>query len=65
MRTPYVCAVCGGSIEIGRHKSGWRHKDDSRSDHRVRSMDRAEYEQVQVSRSGSRGPVRELKDEVK
>jgi hypothetical protein len=65
MRTPYVCGVCGGSIQIGRHKSGWRHKDDSRSDHRVRPMDGAEYEQVKVSRSDSRSSVPELKNEAK
>jgi hypothetical protein len=45
MKGPYVCAVCGGTIQIGRHKSGWRHIDDARSDHRVRRMDRAEYEE--------------------
>jgi hypothetical protein len=47
MKSPYVCAVCGGTIQIGRHKSGWRHIDDARSDHRVRRMDRAEYEELQ------------------
>jgi hypothetical protein len=48
MKTPYVCAVCGGSIQIGRHKSGWRHIDEARPDHRVRRIDRTEYEQLQV-----------------
>jgi transcription initiation factor TFIIIB Brf1 subunit/transcription initiation factor TFIIB len=47
MKGPYVCAVCGGTIQIGRHKSGWRHIDDARSDHRVRRMGRAEYEELQ------------------
>jgi hypothetical protein len=47
MKGPYVCAVCGGTIQIGRHKSGWRHIDDARSDHRVRRMDRAENEELQ------------------
>jgi hypothetical protein len=45
MKSPYVCDVCGGSIQIGRHKSGWRHVDESRSDHRVRRIERVEYEQ--------------------
>jgi hypothetical protein len=46
MKSPYVCAVCGGSVQIGRHKSGWRHVDESRSDHRVRRIERAEYKQM-------------------
>jgi hypothetical protein len=48
MKSPYVCAVCGSSIQIGRHRSGWRHVDESRSDHRVRRIERVEYEQLKA-----------------
>jgi hypothetical protein len=43
MSSPYVCAVCGQPITIGRHKSGWRHSSDKRSDHRVKPIHRNEY----------------------
>src|SRR4051812_33052033 len=43
MMSPYVCAVCGSSITLGRHKSGWRHSDGERHDHRVKKIDREKY----------------------
>jgi len=43
MSSPYVCAVCGQPITLGRHKSGWRHSSDKRSDHRVKPIRRNEY----------------------
>jgi hypothetical protein len=61
MNSPYVCAVCGGSIQIGRHDSGWRHKDESRSDHRVRRIERAEWEQAQA---GSKNVASESSEEA-
>jgi len=47
-KSPYVCVVCGGSIQIGRHKSGWRHVDESRSDHRVLRIERIECKQLKA-----------------
>jgi hypothetical protein len=64
MKSPYVCAVCGGSIQIGRHKSGWRHVDESRSDHRVRRIERVEYEQLKAG-AASEGANAELNGETK
>jgi len=43
MSSPYVCAICGQPITIGRHNSGWRHSSDKRSDHRVKPIRRNEY----------------------
>ena len=43
MVSPYVCAVCGQPITLGRHESGWRHSSDKRSDHRVKPIRRDEY----------------------
>ena len=44
MNSPFVCAVCGEPIMIGRHKSGWRHKSNQHADHRVQKMAREDYE---------------------
>ncbi|MEQ1729759.1 MAG: hypothetical protein ABL982_15405 [Vicinamibacterales bacterium] len=35
MGSPYVCAVCGDAITLGRHKSGWRHSSAGHFDHQV------------------------------
>jgi hypothetical protein len=45
MKSPYVCAGCGRSIQLGRHRSGWRHSVDKHPDHRVQAITRDEYEQ--------------------
>jgi hypothetical protein len=47
MKSPYVCALCGESIKIGRHKSGWRHTTDSQAEHAVKKVTRSEYERLQ------------------
>ena len=44
MDTPYVCAVCGRAIMVGRHSSGWRHAAEEHADHRVVPVKRVEYE---------------------
>jgi hypothetical protein len=41
-----ACSLSGS--QIGRHKSGWRHLGASRSDHRVRRIERVDYEQLQA-----------------
>ena len=46
MKSPYVCAVCGEPIEVGRHSSGWRHAATVRADHAVRKIAREEYERT-------------------
>jgi hypothetical protein len=43
MASPYVCAVCGKAITLGRHKSGWRHASDGHYDHKVIKIARNEY----------------------
>ena len=43
MASPYVCAVCGNAVTLGRHKSGWRHSSDGHYDHQVIKIARSEY----------------------
>ena len=43
LTTGYVCAVCGKPVQPGRHRGGWRHSNEGRSDHRVRPQLREDY----------------------
>jgi hypothetical protein len=43
MASPYVCAVCGNAVTLGRHESGWRHKSEGHYDHKVIKIARSEY----------------------
>lgn len=52
-KSPYVCAVCGQPITLGRHSSGWRHKATERADHQVQKIARKDYEQAPRSERGS------------
>jgi hypothetical protein len=44
MKSPYVCAICGQAVMIGRHKGGWRHCAEVHSDHPVKRVKRTDYE---------------------
>ena len=46
MVSPFVCKVCGGSITLGRHGSGWRHQSGEHIDHKVQKISREEYRQL-------------------
>jgi len=43
MASPYVCAVCGSPVCLGRHKSGWRHRSEGHFDHKAVKIARDEY----------------------
>ena len=43
MASPYVCAVCGSPVRLGRHKSGWRHSSEGHYDHKAVKVAREEY----------------------
>jgi hypothetical protein len=47
--TDYICGVCGKPIQPGRHRGGWRHSTEGRSDHRVRPQLRADYLKSQAT----------------
>jgi hypothetical protein len=49
LSTGYVCAVCGKPAQPGRHRGGWRHSNEGRSDHRVRPQLREDYLKSQKS----------------
>ena len=51
MSSPYVCAVCGQPITVGRHKSGWCHSSAKKSNHRVRPIRRDKYVPTSDDRS--------------
>ena len=50
MPSPYVCAVCGNAITLGRHKSGWRHSSDGHYDHQVIPVARREHVRARQTR---------------
>ena len=55
MPSPYVCAVCGQPITLGRHKSGWRHTNESHSDHRILKLPRKQYRLLMDPKRSSGG----------
>jgi len=43
MVSPYVCAVCGSPVRVGRDTSGWRRSSEGHHDHKAVIIARHEY----------------------